>query len=199
MLRSARNESTTAHARGVLRVFLERRVERVVAVVADVHGEAFGLERLAEERGGFLFVFHDEHVGRRGGVEGRPSIPPGHRLFEEACEFDQHMLLGVAAISQAGSAAVLYYLTGYLFTVLAAFVVLSVALRHVEGEDISSLAGLHPRSPLLAAALVLAAAAPAHAYLAALLDGDDEKSLRRIADRVWWCMQRQWRHVTAGS
>ncbi|HAM73229.1 MAG TPA: proton-translocating NADH-quinone oxidoreductase subunit N [Verrucomicrobiales bacterium] len=66
-----------------------------------------------------------------------------------------YMLLGVAAISQAGSAAVLYYLTGYLFTVLAAFVVLSVALRHVEGEDISSLAGLHHRSPLLAAALTL--------------------------------------------
>jgi NADH-quinone oxidoreductase subunit N len=67
-----------------------------------------------------------------------------------------YMLLGVAALSQAGSAAVLYYLTGYLFTVLAAFVVICVALRQVEGEDLSALAGLHRRSPLLATSLTLA-------------------------------------------
>ena len=67
-----------------------------------------------------------------------------------------YLMLGIAAMSQSGSAAVLYYLGGYLFTVLAVFIVISVALRHVEGEDISSLAGLHQRSPLLASSLTLA-------------------------------------------
>lgn len=67
-----------------------------------------------------------------------------------------YLLLGVTAMSHAGASAVLYYLAGYLFTILAAFTVICLALRDVEGEDISSLAGLHKRSPLLAATLTLA-------------------------------------------
>ena len=67
-----------------------------------------------------------------------------------------YMLLGIAALSAAGEAAVLFYLSGYLFTVLAAFTVLCVVLHQVEGEDISTLAGLHQRSPLLAYTMTLA-------------------------------------------
>jgi NADH-quinone oxidoreductase subunit N len=80
------------------------------------------------------------------------------------------MLLGVAALAAAtslpsggadaaagaGAAAVLYYLSGYLFTVLAAFTVICVVMRQVEGEDVTALTGLSQRSPLLAAALSLA-------------------------------------------
>jgi len=51
---------------------------------------------------------------------------------------------------------VLYYLSGYLFTVLAAFSVIVVVMRHLESEDVSGLAGLHQRSPLLASSLTLA-------------------------------------------
>jgi len=69
-----------------------------------------------------------------------------------------YLLLGIAALSTAGRSAVLYYLSGYLFTVLAAFTVICLALRHVEGEDLSALAGLHRRSPLLAATMTLAMA-----------------------------------------
>lgn len=67
-----------------------------------------------------------------------------------------YILLGVAAASVSGSAAVLYYLTGYLFTVLAAFGVLIVVVRQVDGDDISSLSGLSQRSPFLAATMTLA-------------------------------------------
>jgi NADH-quinone oxidoreductase subunit N len=66
------------------------------------------------------------------------------------------LLLGVATLNKAGSAAVLYYLSAYLFTVLAAFTVLCVAIRATEVEEISALAGLNKRSPLLAAAMTLA-------------------------------------------
>ncbi len=69
-----------------------------------------------------------------------------------------YMLLGVAALSAAGRSAVLYYLSGYLFTVLGAFTVICVVLRQADGEDLSGLAGLHRRSPLLAAALTLSMA-----------------------------------------
>jgi NADH-quinone oxidoreductase subunit N len=69
-----------------------------------------------------------------------------------------YMLLGIAALSAAGRAAVLYYLSGYLFTVLGAFTVICLVLRQADGEDLSALAGLHRRSPLLAAALTLAMA-----------------------------------------
>ena len=69
-----------------------------------------------------------------------------------------YMLLGIAALSAAGRSAVLYYLSGYLFTVLAAFTVICLVLRQADGEDLSALAGLHRRSPLLAVAMTLAMA-----------------------------------------
>ena len=67
-----------------------------------------------------------------------------------------YLLLGVVAFSHAGQSAVLYYLGGYLFTVLAAFTVICLVARQVEGEDISALAGLNQRSPFLAATMALA-------------------------------------------
>jgi NADH-quinone oxidoreductase subunit N len=67
-----------------------------------------------------------------------------------------YLLVGVAAMSASGQAAVLFYLGAYLFTVLAAFAVIAVVFQQLGTEDIAGLAGLHQRSPLLAAALTLA-------------------------------------------
>ena len=67
-----------------------------------------------------------------------------------------YLLLGVAALSASGQAAILYYLAGYLFTVLAAFAVIAIVMKNLEGEDIGALAGLSHRSPLLAATLTIA-------------------------------------------
>jgi NADH-quinone oxidoreductase subunit N len=67
-----------------------------------------------------------------------------------------YLLLGFAVMNKAGSSAVLYYLAGYLFTVLAAFTVIAVVVQQAGAEDISSLAGLAQRSPLLATSLTLA-------------------------------------------
>ncbi len=66
-----------------------------------------------------------------------------------------YLLLGVAALKASGEAAVLYYLAGYLFTVLAGFLVIALVLRHLDTEDISGLAGLNQRSPLLAATMTI--------------------------------------------
>lgn len=67
-----------------------------------------------------------------------------------------YLMLGVAALSAAGQAAVLYYLSGYLFSILGAFMVVCLVMKQVEGEDVSTLAGLSRRSPLLAATMTLA-------------------------------------------
>ena len=67
-----------------------------------------------------------------------------------------YLLLGVAALSASGQAAVMYYLAGYLFTLVAAFLVIALTLRHLETEDIGGLAGLNHRSPLLAGTMALA-------------------------------------------
>jgi NADH-quinone oxidoreductase subunit N len=67
-----------------------------------------------------------------------------------------YLLLGVAALTVTGQAALLYYLAGYLFTVVAAFLVICVVMRHLDSEDISGLAGLNQRSPLLAGTMTLA-------------------------------------------
>jgi NADH-quinone oxidoreductase subunit N len=66
-----------------------------------------------------------------------------------------YLLLGVAALNASGQAAILYYLAGYLFTVLAGFLVIVLALRHLDTEDIGGLAGLNQRSPLLAATMTI--------------------------------------------
>jgi len=67
-----------------------------------------------------------------------------------------YMLMGVAALGHAGQSALLYYLSGYLFTVLGAFTVICLVMRRMETEDVSGLAGLNQRSPLLATTLTLA-------------------------------------------
>jgi NADH-quinone oxidoreductase subunit N len=67
-----------------------------------------------------------------------------------------YLLLGVAALSASGQSALLYYLAGYVFTVMAAFFVITLVMRHLASEDISGLAGLNQRSPLLAATLTIA-------------------------------------------
>ncbi len=66
-----------------------------------------------------------------------------------------YRLMGVAAVGAAGQSAVLYYLAGYLFALLGAFTALCLVLRNVEGEDLSALAGLSQRAPLLATTLTL--------------------------------------------
>jgi NADH-quinone oxidoreductase subunit N len=67
-----------------------------------------------------------------------------------------YLLLGIAAMSASGQSAVMYYLAGYLFTIVAAFTVITLVMQHLENEDISALAGLNQRSPLLATTMTLA-------------------------------------------
>ncbi|HXI72353.1 MAG TPA: NADH-quinone oxidoreductase subunit N [Verrucomicrobiae bacterium] len=69
-----------------------------------------------------------------------------------------YLLLGVAALTASGQSALLYYLAGYLFTVMAALTVICLVTRHLDNDDVSALAGLNQRSPLLAATMTLAMA-----------------------------------------
>ncbi|HEV7928314.1 MAG TPA: NADH-quinone oxidoreductase subunit N [Verrucomicrobiae bacterium] len=64
-----------------------------------------------------------------------------------------YLLLGVAALNDSGSVAILYYLAGYAFTLAAIFIVLCLVAR--DNDDISVLAGLNRRSPILALAMTL--------------------------------------------
>jgi NADH-quinone oxidoreductase subunit N len=67
-----------------------------------------------------------------------------------------YLLLGMAALSREGYAAMLFYLVAYLFAILAAVMVISRLMDENETDDLSVLAGLHQRSPLLAAILAVA-------------------------------------------
>lgn len=66
-----------------------------------------------------------------------------------------YLLLGLATSTGAGVSAVLFYLAGYVFAVLAVFLVLAIVTREGESATIETLAGLHRRSPFLAAALAI--------------------------------------------
>src|SRR5664280_1926575 len=65
-----------------------------------------------------------------------------------------YALMGFVALDQAGFTAALYYITGYLLMILACFVVIFRVSRDGTNVAIEELAGLHRRSPLLAATLL---------------------------------------------
>ncbi len=68
-----------------------------------------------------------------------------------------YLLMGIVAQSEAGTAAILYYLAGYLFALVTVFLIINLLTREGEGEDISCLENLNKRSPFLAIAMTLAA------------------------------------------
>jgi NADH-quinone oxidoreductase subunit N len=67
-----------------------------------------------------------------------------------------YLLLGVVTTSAAGASAILFYLSGYLFSLLAAFLVIGLVVRETQSDDLDALVGLHRRNPILAASLTLA-------------------------------------------
>jgi NADH-quinone oxidoreductase subunit N len=67
-----------------------------------------------------------------------------------------YILIGVAANTQFGTSAAVYYLMSYLVTNLAAFGVVTLIGRVTGSDEISSYAGLSRRSPGLALALLAA-------------------------------------------
>jgi NADH-quinone oxidoreductase subunit N len=66
------------------------------------------------------------------------------------------ILLALAAGTAEGLEATLFYLAGYLYGVMGAFLVLTLARCPGQEDDTCVLAGLHHRSPLLAGTLTLA-------------------------------------------
>ena len=66
-----------------------------------------------------------------------------------------YALIGFVALDQAGYAAALYYISGYLLMVLACFAVIFLVSREGVNVNIEDLAGLHRRSPLLAVTLLV--------------------------------------------
>jgi NADH-quinone oxidoreductase subunit N len=66
-----------------------------------------------------------------------------------------YLLLGIGVASLTGSSAVLVYLGGYVFTVLAAFAAIQGVSEVTHSDDISSFAGLARRSPWLATSLTV--------------------------------------------
>jgi len=66
-----------------------------------------------------------------------------------------YMLVGLAAVSAAGTAMVLFYLVAYLFANMGAFLVVEVVARSEGTEHLNGFRGLAQRSPLLAVAMLL--------------------------------------------
>ena len=67
-----------------------------------------------------------------------------------------YLLMGAAAGSALGVAAINFYLVGYLFTNLAAFLVIILFSIAVKSDELDDYAGLSQRSGLLAGALLIA-------------------------------------------
>ncbi|CAG1771548.1 partial NADH-quinone oxidoreductase subunit N, partial [uncultured bacterium] len=67
-----------------------------------------------------------------------------------------YVLIGVAAVGTLGTAGVLYYLTTYVLTNIAAFAVVAVVTNITGSELIKDLAGFSRRSPGVALALLAA-------------------------------------------
>jgi NADH-quinone oxidoreductase subunit N len=66
-----------------------------------------------------------------------------------------YAMIGLVTLDQAGYTAALYYIVGYLFMVLACFTVVCSVSRDGTNVALEDLAGLHRRSPMLAATLLI--------------------------------------------
>ncbi|MDO8539221.1 MAG: NADH-quinone oxidoreductase subunit N [Opitutaceae bacterium] len=66
-----------------------------------------------------------------------------------------YALIGFVALDDAGYAAALYYISGYMLMVLACFVVICHVSPDGANVSVADLAGLHRRSPLLAVTLLV--------------------------------------------
>ena len=66
-----------------------------------------------------------------------------------------YMLIGVAAMSAAGVAMVLFYLVAYLFGNMGAFLVVQAVARSEQSDGIDAYRGLAQRSPVLALAMLV--------------------------------------------
>jgi len=69
-----------------------------------------------------------------------------------------YMLMGISAVNQLGTQAVMFYLAQYAFTNLCAFLAIIVVTGATKSEEIASFAGLGKRAPILGAALFLSMA-----------------------------------------
>ncbi|MDA7618133.1 NADH-quinone oxidoreductase subunit N [bacterium] len=67
-----------------------------------------------------------------------------------------YLMMGLAVMSQSGSSAILYYLYGYMFAVMAAFMIIILVMKHTGAEETVHLAQLHSRAPGLAGVMTLA-------------------------------------------
>jgi NADH-quinone oxidoreductase subunit N len=67
-----------------------------------------------------------------------------------------YILIGVVALSQLGTASVVFYLIAYLITNLAAFGIVVAFWKVVGSDEISAYAGLSRRAPWLALAMLVA-------------------------------------------
>jgi NADH-quinone oxidoreductase subunit N len=82
-----------------------------------------------------------------------------------------YILIGVAAVGELGTAAVLFYLSAYVLTNITAFAVAEIATNATGSELIKDMAGLSRRAPgiafaLLAAMLSLAGVPPLAGFFA---------------------------------
>ncbi|MBU1183983.1 MAG: NADH-quinone oxidoreductase subunit N [Proteobacteria bacterium] len=68
-----------------------------------------------------------------------------------------YLMMGLLSFNEEGNAAVVYYITVYLFMNLACFYVVMLLSRGGENVSINDLSGLARRSPLLALTLAVAA------------------------------------------
>ncbi len=66
-----------------------------------------------------------------------------------------YLLIGLAAFLYSGKEALLYYLLSYLFSTGGAFLVIVALTNYLKTDEISELAGLSQKSPLLAAGMLL--------------------------------------------
>jgi NADH-quinone oxidoreductase subunit N len=66
-----------------------------------------------------------------------------------------YALIGFVTLDQAGYTAALFYIVSYLFMVLACFIVVCKVSPDGTNVALEDLAGLHRRSPLLAATLII--------------------------------------------
>jgi NADH-quinone oxidoreductase subunit N len=130
-------------------------VVKVGAFAAIVRTLMFALEPLAGELGGILWAGAALTM-TVGHVVALRQTSLKRMLAYSSIAHSGYLLVGLTAGTDAGGAAILYYLAAYGVTTLGAFGVMMLLARRGDGaERIRDLAGLGRTSPLLAVAMTI--------------------------------------------
>ena len=131
------------------------------AFILRIFHSAFGTPDWLSHNWGMIFAVLAVFSMLIGNIAAIPQTNIKRMLGYSSIAQAGYLMVGLAALGQApalmtqGQSAILFFLAGYTFTNLGAFIVVIAISNKIDSDNIADYAGMGKRTPLLALALTL--------------------------------------------